>query len=281
MDTMKIIKDVISQYEENQFNEIIKWEQKVPSVVSMVLNTALKPVTMLVQAVVPSKAIKGALVASNWLAESITDSKDIIRDGGVSSIKELQHKDLELSDKLANEVHNWANGIATVEGGAIGLAGLPGMIADIPALITLSLRTIHKIGLCYGYECKTEADKRFVYGILSAAGANTVEEKTVSVATLQAMSVTISKMTWKKMSEKAISNKYGLEAAILTIKTLAKQLGINLTKRKAAQAIPLLGAGVGAAMNLAFINDVAWAARHEFQKRWLIDNEKIIIENSK
>ena len=275
MDTMKIIKEVISQYEENQFNEIIKWEQKVPSVVSMVLNTALKPVTMLVQAVIPSKAIKGALVASNWLAESLTDSKDIKRDGKVNTIKELQHKDLELSDKLANVIHNWANGIATAEGGATGLAGLPGMIADIPALITLSLRTIHKIGLCYGYECKTEADKRFVYGILSAAGANTVEEKTISVATLQAMSVTISKMTWKKMSEKAMSNKYGLEAAILTIKALAKQLGINLTKRKAAQAIPVVGAGVGAAMNLAFINDVAWAARREFQKRWLYDNKKI------
>lgn len=278
MDTMKIIKDVISQYEENQFNEIIKWEQKVPSVVSMVLNTALKPVTMLVQTIVPSKAIKGALVASNWLAESITDSKDIIRDGGVGSIKELQHKDLELSDKLANEVHNWANGIATVEGGAIGLAGLPGMIADIPALITLSLRTIHKIGLCYGYECKSEADKRFVYGILSAAGANTVEEKSISVATLQAINVTISKMTWKRMSEKAMSNKYGLEAAILTIKALAKQLGINLTKRKAAQAIPFVGAGVGAAMNLAFVNDVAWAARREFQKRWLYNNKKIEVQ---
>lgn len=278
MDTMKIIKDVISQYEENQFNEIIKWEQKVPSVVSMVLNTALKPVTMLVQAIVPSKAIKGALVASNWLAESITDSKDIIRDGGVGSIKELQHKDLELSDKLANEVHNWANGIATVEGGAIGLTGLPGMIADIPALITLSLRTIHKIGLCYGYECKSEADKRFVYGILSAAGANTVEEKSISVATLQAINVTISKMTWKRMSEKAMSNKYGLEAAILTIKALAKQLGINLTKRKAAQAIPFVGAGVGAAMNLAFVNDVAWAARREFQKRWLYNNKKIEVQ---
>ena len=276
MDTMKIIKEVISQYEDNQFNEIIRWEQKVPSVVSVVLNTALRPVTMLVQTVIPAKTISGALVASNWLAESITDSKDIKRDGGVSSIIELQHKNLELSDRLANIVHNWADCIATAEGGAVGFAGLPGMIVDIPALITLSLRTIHKIGLCYGYECKTEADKRFVYGILSTAGANTVEEKTISVATLQAMSVAISKMTWKKMSEKAMSNKYGLEAAIWTIKSLAKQLGINLTKRKAAQAIPLIGAGVGAAMNFAFINDVAWAARREFQKRWLYDNQKIM-----
>jgi hypothetical protein len=48
-----------------------------------------------------------------------------------------------------------------------------------------------------------------------------------------------------------------------------------MVKRKAAQAIPVVGAGVGAAMNLAFINDVAWAARREFPKRWLYDNKKI------
>ena len=59
-------------------------------------------------------------------------------------------------------------------------------------------------------------------------------------------------------------------------RNLAKQLGINITKRKAAQAIPIIGAGVGAAMNLAFINDVSWAARRAFQEKWLIDNNKII-----
>ena len=269
--------DAISAYEKEQYAEIVKWEEKTPSVVGQTLNFILKPVSWVIQQVIPAKAIEGALVASNKFAETLTDSEDIKRDAGVDSIEDLRHKDMELSDKLANEVHNWANGVATVEGGAAGYFGIAGMAIDIPTLITLSFRTIHKIGLCYGYECKTEADKKYVLAIMSAAGANTVQEKAVSVATLQAMNVTIAQMTWKKMAEKAMANRYGMEAAIMSIKSLTKQLGINLTKRKASQAIPVVGSAVGAAMNLAFINDVAWAARHSFQERWLVDNSKIII----
>ena len=276
----KNITDLISKYEENQFNEIVKWEEQEPSVVAQSLNILMKPITWLIQKVIPTKAIQGALVASNWLAEEITDSEDIIRDGGVNSIEELRHKDLELSDMLANEVHNWANGVATAEGGAAGFFGIAGMVIDVPTLITLSLRTIHKIGLCYGYECKTESDQHFAYAIMSAAGANTVQEKAISVATLAAMNSTITKMTWKKIAEKAVENKYGKEAAILAIKNLAKQLGVNITKRKASQAIPVVGSVVGAAINLAFINDMAWAARRSFQERWLSDNGKIIISEA-
>ena len=274
-----IFSDFISAYEKSQFGEIVKWQQETPSVVVQAINVAMKPVSWVVSKVIPTKAISGALVAFDGVAQFLTDTKDIKRDGGVKSIEELRHKDLQLSDKMANEVHNWANAVAMAEGGAAGVLGLPGMIADIPALITMSMRVIHKIGLCYGYECNTEAEKKFILGIMSAAGANSVEEKTVAISTLQSMSVAITKTTWKKMAEKAAQNKWGIDAAILAIRTLAKQLGINLTKRKALQAIPLVGAGVGATMNLAFINDIAWAARRSYQERWLTDNCKIVISN--
>ena len=79
----------------------------------------------------------------------------------------------------------------------------------------------------------------------------------------------------KQFTFKATVNKYCNEAILITIKSLAKQLGINITKRKAIQAIPLIGAGVGATMNIAFINDICWAARRSFQERWLIDNGKV------
>lgn len=48
-----------------------------------------------------------------------------------------------------------------------------------------------------------------------------------------------------------------------------------MTKRKTLQTIPIIGAGVGAAMNIAFVQDVAWAARRTFQERWLLKNGKI------
>jgi hypothetical protein len=53
-------------------------------------------------------------------------------------------------------------------------------------------------------------------------------------------------------------------------------LGINITKRKALQAIPVIGAGVGASLNGWYIKEVGWAARRAFQERWFIDNRKLL-----
>lgn len=265
----------MENYIESQIQEIQEWKNEAPSVVSKAVGYLFKPVTWVVSKVVPQKAIEGALIACNGMAELITDSKDILRDGEVAKISELQAKDLHLSDNLANNVHNWAIGIAAGEGAVAGVTGIGGIVADIPALITMSFRTIHKIGLCYGFECKSEQDKQFVLGILSIAGANTLTEKTTSLALLQKINIMIARNTWKSLTEKAMTNKYGVEAAIITIRSVANQLGINITRRKAAQAIPIIGGAVGAAINTAFINDIAWAARRSFQERWLLVNNMV------
>ena len=266
----------MNSYEAKQVKEIEKWKNEEPSVVSKATGWVLKPVSKMVEMIIPQSVIRGALTSSDWLAEKLTDKKDIIRDGGVKSINELASKSLELSDKLANNVHNWANGIALAEGAATGATGLPGMIVDIPALIIMTLRVIRKIGLCYGYDCDTEKEKQFIFSIMSAAGANSTNEKIIALGNIQAAKVLISKTAWRKMAEKAANNKFSKEAIVLAIKNLAKQLGVNLTKRKALQAIPIIGGAVGATMNIAFINDAAWAARRAFQELWLQDNGKII-----
>ena len=262
----------MNSYEHQQLVAIEEWKKKEPSVVTQSLSKILSPIAWGVNRIIPQKAIEGALTASNGLAEWITDEDDILRDAKVRSISELQTKNLRLSDQLANEVHNWALALLGAEGGATGWMGLPGMAVDIPMVVTLALRTIHKIGLCYGFKAQTEQDKLFVYTIMSAAGANTLKEKTASLLVLKQLNVIIMKQTWKKMAEKAAANKVSQEALITAIRQLAARLGINLTKRKALQAIPIVGAGVGAAMNVSFINDISWAARRCFQELWLKEN---------
>lgn len=263
-------------YEAGQVTEILKWKNEEPSLLTKAAGTVAAPLNWIVQKLVPEKAIKAVLEAANWAGNKLADSGDILRDGEVDHIEELRSKSLELSDRIADGVHTWAIGIATVEGGAAGATGLPGMAADIPAIVTLALRTVHKIGLCYGYECSAEADNHFVLGILSASGANSVEEKVEALLGLRAVQQIVLKQTWKSMSEKAAAQQMSKEGAIIGIRALAKQLGINLTKRKALQAIPVIGAGIGASMNGWYIKDVGWAARRAFQERWLAENGKII-----
>ena len=264
-------------YELQQSTEIEKWEKRKPSVVSEFVGVTLKPLIWAVNKAVPAKVVEGAITIAYKTAEFLTDKNDIIRDAQVIEISELKHKDLELSDRLANEVHNWALGVAALEGGGTGMSGLPGMAVDIPTLITMSFRVIHKIGACYGYEATTEEYKNYVLNIFSLASSNTMHEKEAAILILQRASTIIAKNTWKNIAKKAAANPHSIEAGIMAIKAVSKEFSKNITKRKALQAIPYVGAAVGAAMNVSFINDIAWAARRTFQKRWLIDNEKIVV----
>jgi uncharacterized protein (DUF697 family) len=112
-------------------------------------------------------------------------------------------------------------------------------------------------------------------GILSASGANSMSEKIEALATLRSLEVSIAKQKRKAMAEKAAGRQLSKEGGIIVIKNLAKQLGITLTKRRAMQAIPVIGAAVGASVNGWYVKDVGWAARRSFQERWLVDNKKV------
>ena len=267
---------MLSEYEKRQIKDISEWKKEEPSVVSKTIGFVLTPVSWVIQKVIPEAAIRGVLDFSSSAAEWLTDTNDITRDAGVKNVEELKRYDLEKSDQLANEIHNWAIGLATIEGGGTGWAGIFGMAFDIPAIIVIALRTIHKMGVCYGFEVKTKSDKDFVLAILAVSGSNAMTEKVAALSTLRTIEVAVAKTTWKKLAEKAATEQLGKEAGIIGIKNLAKQLGINLTKRKALQAIPAIGLLVGASVNAWYIKEVAWAARRAFQERWLIENHKII-----
>jgi uncharacterized protein (DUF697 family) len=265
----------LTSYESEQLVEIRKWKAEEPSVLSYAFGLVISPLTWLLNKIIPVAAIRGALDFSSTAAEWLTDTKDIAREAKVNDIQELKTLNLRTSDELANSVHNWAIGVATAEGGAAGATGPVGLTVDIPIIVTIALRTIHKIGICYGYEIKSKSDKEFVLSILSAASANDMQQKTLALMTLRSIEIMIMKQSWKTLAQQAGTQTVGREAGILAVKALAKQLGINLTKRKALQAIPIVGAAVGASVNGWYIKEVGWAARRAFQERWLAENNKL------
>jgi len=263
-----------TDYEKSQVDAIVAWRKEEPGVATRAVGVVVAPLARLVQRVVPEAtirvAIDGASAAGKWLA----DAGDVRRDAGVDRIAELRGRDLELSDRLADGVHNWAIGLAAVEGTATGAFGILGAPVDLPAIITLAMRTIHKVGLCYGYECVAEQDRHFAQSVLAASGANSIEEKLAALASLTALRTTLARQTWKAIAEKAAHDQLSREAVIVVVRNLAKQLGVNITKRRALAAIPALGALVGGSVNGWYLREVGWAARRAFQERWLVDAGK-------
>ncbi|MFZ5698422.1 MAG: EcsC family protein [Pseudomonadota bacterium] len=266
----------LSAYEKHQIQKIGAWKREAPSIAFRAIGFAITPMTRLILRVIPDSAIKSVLDFSSSAAEWLTDTDDVVRDAGVGKVEDLRKHDLEKSDRLANAVHNRAIAMATAEGGATGAAGIFGLAVDVPALIVIALRTIHKIGACYGFEVRTKSDRDFVLAVLSVSGSNDMIEKVAALSTLRAIEVSVAKTTWKALAEKAATEPLGKEASTIGIKNLARQISINLTKRKTLQAIPAIGAIVGASVNGWYVKEVGWAARHAFQERWLIENHKIM-----
>ena len=102
-------------------------------------------------------------------------------------------------------------------------------------------------------------------------GANSVGERTASVVALREIEVMVARETFKAMARKASEAPVSKAAAVMAARDFAKRLGINLTKRKLAQAIPVVGLVVGAATNGMFLGDVGWAARRSYQSRLLAE----------
>lgn len=82
------------------------------------------------------------------------------------------------------------------------------------------------------------------------------------------------------MNQKAVASKLSQEGGVIALRNLAKQLGVNLTKRKALAIVPAIGALVGGSANGWWIKEVGWAARRSFQERWLAGAGKLVMTES-
>lgn len=252
-------------YEDQQRQAIAVWNRQSPGRLTALMSSGLAPVAFLVNKVIPPAALHSALEAACSLGERLTSPSVILQKAGVDKIADLQQVGLEICDDLADSVHDRAIAMAAAEGGLTGAAGLAGIAVDIPGLMTLSLRTIYQTGLCYGFELKGEEGRHLALKIFSLAGANSLKEKEAALVSLVAVRQMLLQQSWGQIQH-AASAALGKEAMVIALRDVARQLGVNLTKRKAVNAVPVIGAAIGAAINAGFVKDVGWAARRTFQE---------------
>lgn len=250
-------------YEQAQIERLEAWRREPPGLLARIVGVALTPYSWVLTRLVPAAAIETLLRASDWLAEKTVDRR------GRSAAELTLEWPLEQLDEEAQGIGNWAIAYACGEGALAGAAGLVSLPLDIPALVTLSLRTIRQIGLSYGYSGHSDEEKRFIYGILAVAGANSMAQKAQALAALEAVETRLFAQHWAVLGQRAAERSVRAEAILLFVRDLAEQLGINLSRRKVLAAIPLVGAAIGAGVNAWYMRDVGDAARHAFQHRWL------------
>ena len=236
-----------------------------PSAFPRAVRSLSKPIGFLTNRLIPAEVIEAAIRGADWAASGSIRKTAIQHD----------FSDIEASEDAVADVRRWALGYAVTGGGAAGAFGALGLALDVPATMTLALRTVRLVGLCYGFGADTEAERVYILDILQLAGANSVNEKTEAIERLAKERTDFGGTDWQKIVQMTGQPSGSMAAT----QRVAATLGVNLSTRKVAQLAPIVGAAVGAGVNAAFLNDVAAAARFAYRERWLQINEGII-ENS-
>lgn len=264
----------LTDYEKRQLKLIRDWQAESPGWATRLLAKPGSKIAGAVQALVPEDALRAALDGVNRVAEKFSDERPILKRAGVATLGELRDQSLKVCDDLMRTEQRRAMAMGGVGGAAFGVAGAAGMVADVPALIALALRTIHRVGLCYGEDLRQPGHRQLAIGVFALASANSLEEKQVAVAALRDFNVSsLDESAWRDGVERAAEREFAKEAAVFSLNNLASKLGINLGKRKAAGVVPIIGALVGGSVNAWYLYDVAQVSRYVFQERWLTGAE--------
>lgn len=157
--------------------------------------------------------------------------------------------------------------LATSEGFACGMAGLPGIPVDVVALLSLNLRAIAETAVYYGFDPELEHERVFALLVLglgaTGTGASEVAAKQVLIAECAKVTKAVAqRMTWKKLEDMLL---------VRVAQRVFERLGIRLTKQKLAEAVPVAGAAVGAGVNAYFTANVCFAAYMMYRERHLVE----------
>jgi hypothetical protein len=134
--------------------------------------------------------------------------------------------------------------MAALEGAGFGLGGLLTIVPDLGILSAITMRTIQKLSLLYGFEFNT--DDEIVELWIAAASAAGVDMS-------------------RELLEKEVVNKFVPKI----IQRIAARASTEVVEKWAGRVIPLASSAIGAGLNYWFVRAWGERARAHFRARHL------------
>lgn len=141
---------------------------------------------------------------------------------------------VEQLDNIALDIIRASQKLGAVEGAGLGLGGILTIVPDLGILTGITIRTIQKLSLLYGFEFNTES-----------------EQSELWVAAASAAGVDIG----RELLEKQVVRRF----IPRVINAIAAQAGKEVAEKIAGRIVPVLSSAVGAALNYYFLR--AWGER--------------------
>lgn len=258
----------LNEYEHRQLDLIRAWRGESPGFATRTIGKASGPLATAVEKAVPTMALRVSLDAVHAAAVKLSDRRSILRGAGVAGIEELRGIELQTCDRLAERVGRRAALAAGGSGALFGIAGGIGLVADLPTLLTLTFRTIHRTALCYGEDLTPPERRSLAVAVFALASANSMDEKQDALHAIDHTDEGDGTAGVEGIS-RAAQRELAKDSVAFSLNNLGKSLARNLGWRKAGESLPLIGAFVGGSVNAWYLHDLARASRYTFQLRWL------------
>jgi hypothetical protein len=162
----------------------------------------------------------------------------------ISSFQGLYSVEVGLLDEVAERIIEGGMKVAAIEGAGLGLGGIATIVPDLSILSAITLRTIQKLSLIYGFEYNTDDEMAELW-----------------IAAASAAGVDIS----RELLEKEVVNRF----VPRVIERIAARASAEAVEKWSGRLIPLVSSVIGAGLNYYFVRAWGERARKHFRERHL------------
>ncbi|NYF25450.1 EcsC family protein [Sporosarcina sp. JAI121] len=176
----------------------------------------------------------------------------------VNTLEDVEKLDISTMDTAVEKITGNRKKIATFQGAGTGIGGIFTLTIDIPLLLSLQLKTLQDIAICYGYDPKIKEERLFIVKCMQFVSADIVGK--------QAILAQLSQFDNPDDSTKreVLSELQGWREVIFSFRD---QFGW----KKLFQMIPIAGLVFGAFINRSAVNDIAEAGKMLYRKRRIME----------
>jgi hypothetical protein len=147
-------------------------------------------------------------------------------------------------DQVADDLIRGGMKLAAAEGAGFGLGGLITIIPDLGILSAITMRTIQKLSLVYGFQFNTD---------------NEIAELWIAAASAAGVDIS------RELLEKEVVNKF----VPRVIQSIAARASAEVVEKWAGRMIPLVSSALGAGLNYWFVRAWGQRAKAHFRQRYL------------
>jgi hypothetical protein len=160
---------------------------------------------------------------------------------------------VERLDETAESVIRAAMKLAAAEGAGFGLGGILTIVPDLGILSAITMRTIQKLSLIYGFELNTDEE---------------IADLWIAAATAAGVDIS------RELLEKEVVNRF----VPRVIQRIAVKAGAEVVEKWAGRLIPLTSSAIGCVLNYYFVKAWGERARAHFRTKHLEMRGRLVLE---